>query len=262
MSTHWQAVRDVVPDDSSHQVTSRHYLDEAMTVDAPPTRVLDLGCGTGRTIDTFRSFVPDVEWVGVDIEASPEVANRTRDDATFVTFDGVHLPFPDDHFPLVYSHQVLEHVRHPGPLLVEVARVLTPGGVFIGSTSQLETYHSFSLWNYTVHGFRQLVQDAGMVLEEVRPSLDGFTLVQRAYDGRPPEASRWWGEESPINQEIDAWGERTDAGHARINARKLEFCGQFAFRVRKPVPRPRPPLHQRVRRRVGHIARRVLPERR
>lgn len=261
MTTHWDVVRDVVPDDSSQQVTSRHYLHEAMAVDDPPHRVLDLGCGIGRTIDTFRSYRADVAWVGVDIEASPEVASRTRDDATFVTYDGVHLPFDDDHFPLVYSHQVLEHVRHPGPLLVEVARVLEPGGVFIGSTSQLETYHSFSLWNYTVHGFRQLVEDAGLVLEEVRPSLDGFTLVRRAYDGRPPEASRWWGEESPINQEIDAWGAETGASHARINARKLEFCGQFAFRVRKPLPPPRPSAARRARRLVGRVVRRVLPDR-
>lgn len=255
MTTHWQVVRDVVPDDSSQQVTSRFYLEQEMSVDDPPARVLDLGCGTGRTIDAFRAHRPDVEWIGVDIEDSPEVATRRRDDATFVTFDGVHLPFPDGHFPLVYSHQVLEHVRHPGPLIAEVGRVLAPGGVFIGSTSQLETYHSFSLWNYTVHGFRQLVEDAGLALEEVRPSLDGFTLVRRAYEGRPSEMSRWWGEESPINQEIDAWGAETGASHARINARKLEFCGQFAFRVRRPVPPPRPGLLRRVargvRRRLG-----------
>lgn len=255
MTTHWDVVRDVVPDDSSHQVTSRHYIAEVMTGDAAPDRVLDLGCGTGRTIDTFRSYRADIEWIGVDVEDSPEVAERTRDDATFVTFDGVRLPFDDDHFPLVYSHQVLEHVRHPDALVREVARVLQPAGLFIGSTSQLEPYHSYSLWNFTLYGFRSIVEDAGLVVEELRPSLDGFTLTRRAYDGRPPEASRWWGEESPVNQEIDAWGAEHGHSHARINARKLEFCGQFAFRVRKPVPATAPPLPRRLRRAVGRALR-------
>jgi ubiquinone/menaquinone biosynthesis C-methylase UbiE len=39
-----------------------------------------------------------------------------------VTFDGVNLPFGDDDFDLVYCKQVLEHVRHPEPLLAEVGR--------------------------------------------------------------------------------------------------------------------------------------------
>jgi SAM-dependent methyltransferase len=238
-------------------VTSRHYLDEAMTGEDPPGRVLDLGCGVGRTIDTFRAHDPDIEWVGVDIEGSPEVEARIRQDGHFVTFDGINLPFRDGAFPLVYSHQVLEHVPRPYELVAEVGRVLEPGGTFIGSTSQMEPYHSYSLWNYTVYGFRTIVEAAGLVLEEVRPSLDGFTLTRRAYDGRPPAASRWWGQESPVNQEIDQWGADTDQSHARINARKLEFCGQFAFRVRKPVPAKRLPLHRRGRR----LARRVLGRR-
>ena len=38
---------------------------------------MDLGCGTGDSVDLFRSVEPAVEWVGVDIEDSPEVAERT-----------------------------------------------------------------------------------------------------------------------------------------------------------------------------------------
>ena len=62
------------------------------------------------------------------MERSPEVASRRRSDASFVTFDGVHLPFSDGAFDAVYCKQVLEHVRDVQLFLSEVRRVLRPGG--------------------------------------------------------------------------------------------------------------------------------------
>ena len=65
--------------------------------------------------------------------------------------------------------------------------MLTPGGLFVGSTSQLEPYHAWSLWNYTIYGFQTIVEDAGLTLEEVRPGIDGIALVQRHWFGRKKE---------------------------------------------------------------------------
>src|SRR4051812_40496978 len=144
---------------------------------APLGRVLDLGCGAGDSVDQFRSVNPSVEWVGVDVEASPEVASRRRTDAEFVTFDGVHLPFDDASFDAVYCKQVLEHVREPAPLLAEVSRVLKPRGVLAGSTSQLEPYHSYSTWNYTPYGLKLLLEGAGMSLDELRPGIDSLAVI-------------------------------------------------------------------------------------
>jgi SAM-dependent methyltransferase len=97
--------------------------------------VIDLGCGAGDSVVQFRNVNPSVRWVGVDIERSPEVASRRRTDAEFVTFDGVRLPFGEGSFDAVYCKQVLEHVREPGPLLAEVARVLRPGGRWVFSVT-------------------------------------------------------------------------------------------------------------------------------
>ncbi len=124
--------------------------------------MLDLGCGSGDSVDLFRARDPRVEWVGLDIEGSREVGERTRDDARFETFDGVAIPFDAASFDLVYCKQVLEHVRRPAPLLAEVARVLSPDGLFAGSTSQFEPFHSMSVWNYTPVGFALLLGDAGL----------------------------------------------------------------------------------------------------
>jgi hypothetical protein len=90
------------------------------------------------------------------------------------------------------------------------------------------------VWNYTVYGFRLLIEEAGLELEQVRPGIDGLTLIQRTYRGRPPEMSRWFDEESPLNLEIDNASADRKLRPALVNSRKLQFCGHFAFKAIKP----------------------------
>ncbi|GKX33797.1 MAG: hypothetical protein MnENMB40S_14150 [Rhizobiaceae bacterium MnEN-MB40S] len=194
----------------------------------PPCRtILDFGCGNGRSIDLFSKLLPDAEWTGVDIENSPEVDSRTRDDGNFVTYDGESLPFPDASFDLVYSYQVLEHVRRPETVLHEIARCMTTDGLFIGQTSQFEPYHSYSLWNFTIYGFKKIMEDAGFRLHELRPGIDGFTLMRRTYENRPPYLNKYFSKESPINQEIELIEEKKSV--KQQNFRKLWFSGQFTW---------------------------------
>lgn len=264
----WKVIGDRVPDDHARQVHSQYYLKEALTSTDVPDLIVDLGCGDGSSARYARRIRPDVRWVGLDITESTYARNVTAEQV--VLYDGVQLPFSDDSLPLIYSNQVFEHVRHPEPLLREIERVLRPGGTFIGSTSQLEPYHAWSLWNYTIYGFHVLVEDAGLVLEELRPGIDGIALIQRQYFGSRPEHNQWF-RRSPLNSEIDEWGVAESRGTAAINLRKLQFCGQFCFRVRKPhpgeapalpwrkaaadrAPNRRPPLRRRVRRRLGRVA--------
>jgi hypothetical protein len=107
--------------------------------------------------------------------------------------------------------------------------VLRAGGAFIGSTSQLEPYHSMSYWNFTAVGFVALAEQAGLRVVELRPGIDGVTLPMRTYLGRPAAFNAWWTSESPLNEAIDAWGRATGRRPALVNLRKLHVCGQFAF---------------------------------
>jgi SAM-dependent methyltransferase len=195
-------------------------------------RVMDLGCGAGDSVEQFRNVNPSVDWVGVDIERSPEVAERRRTDAEFVVFDGVRLPFEDGSFDGVYCKQVLEHVRSPEPLLAEVARVLRPGGAFAGSTSQLEPFHSYSTWNYTPYGLKLLLSQAGLTLEEVRPGIDSLALIVNRGLGMRRFTRRWWAHESPLNRAVGAFGRARRLDPAQVNAIRLLFSGQFAFSAR------------------------------
>ena len=135
-----QLVGDHIPEDHARQYRSQDYLRDAMISSDGPHLMVDLGCGKGGSAKFARRYRPDVRWIGVDIMQSGYARQVAGEQ--IVLYDGVHLPFADGTIPLIYSNQVLEHVRHPEPLLREIRRVLQPGGGFIGSTSQLEPYHS------------------------------------------------------------------------------------------------------------------------
>lgn len=223
---------DRIPADHSRAVLADDYARRFLARPDRPARprVLDLGCGAGDSVDLFRSLEPAVRWTGADIEQSPEVASRTRDDAEFVTFDGVELPFEDASFELVYCKQVLEHVRHPDPLIAEVARVLAPGGWFTGSTSQLEAFHSRSIFNLTPYGLTTVAEDAGLEVVELRPVIDGLTLVLWRALGMPAFFYRWWGpRESPLNRVIELAGRVGRLDARTRNQIKLTLSGQFAW---------------------------------
>src|SRR5882724_341752 len=228
-----QLLARFLPNDHSRQISSEYYLKWLFEKQQKIGRVIDLGCGTGRSVDYFRSVDPSVEWVGLDIEDSPEVKTRRRNDAEFYSFDGVNIPFDSDTFDLVYSKQVLEHVSHPRGLLRDVRRVLRPGGFFIGSASCLEPYHSNSLWNYTPYGLRYLFEEVGLQLLELRPGVVGVSLTFRRLLGAPRLFDFWFAHESPLNMMIGLGGRILGKGQRWTNAAKLVFSGHICFLASK-----------------------------
>lgn len=226
-----------IPNDNASQVLAEYYIDHYFTHLKPKdgiTRVMDLGCGAGNSIEQFRKRDPNIDWIGLDIEDSPEAKSRTRTDAKFHTFDGINIPFEDGYFDLIYSKQVFEHVIYPSELLKEIHRVLKPNGYFVGSTSYLEPYHSYSFWNYTPYGFRILLEKANLQLTEVRPGIDAVALIIWNRAGHVRGLRKlilklgWW-KESPLNLTISIVGNMQRQHPSSINATKLSVCGQFCF---------------------------------
>jgi SAM-dependent methyltransferase len=220
-----------IPAAAGPQALADHYIPRLVREGG--RRVIDLGCGAGDSVEQFRQVDPEVEWVGVDLERSPEVAERTRADAEFRSFDGLRIPADDGSTDAVYCKQVLEHVREPEPLLRDVARVLRPGGLLAGSTSQLEPFHSLSTWNYTPYGLKLLVERAGLELVEVRAGIDGLALIVNRGAGMRSFTRRWWARESPLNRVAGGFGRARRLEPAQVNAIKLLLCGQFAFLARR-----------------------------
>jgi ubiquinone/menaquinone biosynthesis C-methylase UbiE len=225
-----ELLKEQIPQDSSQQITSEYYISYLLKQkNQSNIKVLDVGCGEGNSEEKFKDILTDIEWFGLDIAESPEVNSRKKTEGNFYTFDGVQISFEDNYFDIIYSNQVFEHVRYPEALLKEIHRVLKPDGYFIGSVSYLEPYHSFSFWNYTPYGFKEILTQAGLSVLEIRPSIDALTLIIRRALGTPKFFTRWWKQESPLNYLISFVGKTTKKNHAAINSIKLMFCGQFCF---------------------------------
>lgn len=220
---------ECLPNDHSRQVSAWTVAESVLGAYPDGTRLLDLGCGRGESRAFFLERRPSIAWIGLDIEQSPEVNQRQAAEGDFRSYDGVNIPFEDGAFDLIFSRQTFEHVQFPHEVMKQVARVLRPGGVFFGSTSQLEPYHSYSTFGYSPHGWRFLIEDvAGMKLVAIRPGIDAITLMTRRALGAKG-MNRWFERDSPLNSVIGAVGALRGRTPRRINSMKLRFAGQFGF---------------------------------
>ena len=223
-----ELLQEAVPGDRAFQATAWDLLPRTIDSTHAPFTILDLGCGTGQSEAWFRRNYGQVRWLGVDISNSPEVRQRGASSGVFVSYDGLRLPVQDCTIDLVFSRQVFMHVDQPDALLLEVQRVLRPGGRFIGSVSQLEPYQSLSRANYNPYGWKLMVERAGLRLDEVRPGIDVLTLVVRRAT-RHPLFNRWLVRTSPLNRFIFWSAKRRRLDASLANAAALLLCGQYAF---------------------------------
>jgi len=100
----------------------------------PGWRVLDAGCGPGTiTLGLARAVRPG-QVTGVDLEDSQcagarEEAEREGLNVDFRKASIYDLPFENESFDAVFSHAVFTHLTDPAAALIELRRVLKPGGL-------------------------------------------------------------------------------------------------------------------------------------
>lgn len=91
----------------------------------PGDKILDVGCGKGFLLYDFTLVVPGVEIYGIDISqyAIDNAKEEVRDRLT--VGNATKLPWPDQHFDLVYSLNTLHnlHCYDLDPALREIERV-------------------------------------------------------------------------------------------------------------------------------------------
>lgn len=95
----------------------------------PRGRVLDVGCGTGRLAARMRRELAGTHAVGCDFSGGMLGSARRRDPRVhWVQGDAGRLPFRDGAFDTVVSTEAFHWFPHPVAALVEMRRVLRPGG--------------------------------------------------------------------------------------------------------------------------------------
>jgi SAM-dependent methyltransferase len=135
---------------------------------APPYRILDLGCGPGRDLITFRNL--GHEPIGLD--ACPEFVDMARSLATGEVWlqDMLALDLPAEQFDGVFANAVLFHVpsRALPRVLGDLWASLKPGGVLFSSNPRGRNEEGWADQRYAcfydLSTWQHLVEGAGFVL--------------------------------------------------------------------------------------------------
>jgi SAM-dependent methyltransferase len=134
-------------------------------------KVMDLGCGS----KPYRNLFTCDEYIGVDFENPGHPHLNEQID---VFYDGKHLPFDNDSFDVIFSSEVFEHVFNLHELLLEIRRVLKPGGKLIFTCPfafpEHEQPNDFA--RYTSFAIHELMRNIN------------FTVVQLIKSGNTVEA--------------------------------------------------------------------------
>jgi SAM-dependent methyltransferase len=88
-------------------------------------RVLENGCGVGMYVEKLSAMGGTVIGLEYDHQRAVEARGRSPH---IVNAAGEAIPMPNSIFDLVLSHEVLEHMQDDQAAVLEMVRVLKPGG--------------------------------------------------------------------------------------------------------------------------------------
>lgn len=114
-------------------------LVDAILARGTPKRVLDLGCGFGKTTKPLYETARDAEVIGVDLSApclkfaAQDAAKAQARNVRFLQRDAARTGLPDASVDAVTSTMLLHEMppAHVRATLAEAYRVLAPGGIMV-----------------------------------------------------------------------------------------------------------------------------------
>lgn len=128
-------------------------------------RLLDFGCGRKPYEHLFRVN----EYIGLDMEQTGHEHTSSKID---VFYDGKTIPFANDHFDSVFCSEVFEHIFNLDEVIIEIRRVMKPGGQILITVpfcwNEHETPYDFG--RYTSFGIKHLMEKHGFAVTELRKS--------------------------------------------------------------------------------------------
>lgn len=175
----YEAIRDRMPGPLARYVL--HFegaVDSAIRAFASATpagaRILDAGAGEG----THRRYFHQQRYCGLDLGVGDAAWDYSRLD---VLGDLENMPFRPGAFEAAISVVTLEHVREPGRVLEEIARVLKPGGrLLLVAPQQWEEHQQpHDYFRFTRYGLQYLLERAGFQEIEAAPVGGIFRLLSR-----------------------------------------------------------------------------------
>ncbi len=114
-------------------VASREMAIEGLRLaHAPAPVVLEVGCSSGFMLRHIQAQLPNAAVIGSDFVPGPlETLATSLPDVPLLHFDLTRCPLPDGSVDAVVLLNVLEHIEDDTAAIVQVHRVLRPGGVAV-----------------------------------------------------------------------------------------------------------------------------------
>lgn len=133
--------------------------------------LLDVGCGS----KPYQTLFKVDKYTGLDIDL-PQVRNRGIADCFY---GGRKFPFDDGEFDSVLCNQVFEHVFNPDEFLLEIHRVLKPGGVLLLTVPFVWDEHEqpYDYARYSSFGLRYLLNKAGYEIVHLDKLGDDISII-------------------------------------------------------------------------------------
>lgn len=189
-------------------VNDEYMLFRAVSGASPKPVILDFGCGQGGLVALGRARGLDI--YGVDTFTGnyetwsrtlpTKLAGRIR-----VIKDG-RIPFDDRTFDVVVSNQVFEHMPAPRAALMEIARVLKPGGKFIAIFPHAGVWfeghvglyfaHSLARWPRLQHAYLRWCHRLGFGYYRDVAGVAGWEHILKdvVFYHRRHDIEAWWSE--------------------------------------------------------------------
>jgi len=147
------------------------YLGDRYECRLSTKRLLDLGSGELQFEGIFRKY----RYTGVDFKPYPHVsivADLTKD-----------IPIVDGGFDIVTLSNTIEHIPNTSHLLSECYRLLSSGGIIIGTVPFLTPEHQlpYDFNRYTHIQLARMLEEAGfkdVVVESLGDQMDVYNTIE------------------------------------------------------------------------------------
>lgn len=205
-----------------------------LSVIKPTDKILDVGCGPGTITCDLGTYVPQGSVIGVEPtkeiieEASSKSAENGIKNVKFEVASVYKLPYKDDTFDIVHSHQVIIHLKDRVDAIKEMKRVTKPNGYVCCREGDMESvivyptnydkireyFTSAGLSGYTSttcgRRLRELALDAGFNSGNINSTASNWCISNddtrkwftNMYIERLERSKQWIGKDDTIRSEI------------------------------------------------------------
>lgn len=98
-------------------------------------RILDVGCGQGHITNSIKKHNPTAEISGLDVSISAiEYASDQFKGIDFAVGSAYIPPYSPEYFDVIICNNTYEHITDPVLMLMQIRKILKPGGYIIIST--------------------------------------------------------------------------------------------------------------------------------